>query len=398
MRIGMPTTSYPSYRGDAAGAFVRTLAVALARRGHTIDIVAPSVGRDELLDDPGVRVHRVRYAPRLLERTFGRHGAPDNLAADLLAWPGALSFPLALARAIATHEPAWDAIVSHFVVPTSIVAGTFARGRPHVAIAHGTDAHVAASIPGLARRVIASASTLVCVSLALAERLAAKDAVIQAMGIDRDETRSMRCVDARRHAGLTGFAALSLSRLVPIKGIDVAIRGVARMRDIELVVAGEGPERGRLEALARSIGAPVRFVGQVEGEMRRALLAGADVFVAPSRAIGTRVEGTPTSVLEALAAGLPIVGTRVSGIADAVSHDAGLLSESSSPESIARDLEHLRSSSELRRSLSDGARRASAPYDADRVAARFEKWLQGSTSTASLGNVGASAEAGILDG
>jgi glycosyltransferase involved in cell wall biosynthesis len=396
MRIGMPTTSYPSHDGDAAGAFVRTLAVALGRRGHLVDVIAPSVGRQEPLPDRGVRVHRVRYAPRALERTFGRHGAPDNLASDPSAWLGAASFPFALARALARHEGHWDAIVSHFVVPTSLVAARFARGRPHLAVAHGTDAHVAASIPRLAARVRRSGS-LVCVSRALAERLGAPDAIVQPMGIDRDETRTLTKQQARDRAGLTRLTALSLSRLVPIKGVELAIRG-ALGSPFELVVAGEGPERLRLEALARSLGAPVRFVGHVEGDARRALLAGADVLVAPSRAIGGRVEGTPTSVLEALAAGLPIVGTRISGIGDAVPDDAGLLSDVSSCATIARDLGRLASDSGLRARLSSGARRASAPYDADRVAARFERLLQGSTTTASAGNVGASAEAGSLDG
>ena len=369
MRIGMPTTSYPSHAGDAAGAFVRTLAVALARRGHSVDVIAPSVGVRDTLEDSGVLVHRVRYAPRALERTFGRFGAPDNLARDPLAWIGAASFPIALARALAAHQKHWDAILSHFIVPVSLVASRFAAGRPHVAVAHGTDAHVAASIPGLAEH-IADETTLVCVSRAIASQLRARAAIVQPMGIDRDALRA-----TTRETGRRTLTALSLSRLVSIKGIDTAIRAVARTTDIELVVAGEGPERGHLEALARSLAAPVRFVGHVHGDTKRDLFARADVFVAPSRAIGSRVEGTPTSVLEALAAGLPIVGTRISGIADVVPHDAGLLSDPSTPESLARDLTLLRESSELRVRLSRNARAASAPFDMHRVAASFEQLL-----------------------
>ncbi len=371
MRIGMPTTSYPSHPGDAAGRFVRTLAAELGRRGHFVDVIAPSVGRQDELGDRGVRVHRVRYAPTPLERTFGRYGAPDNLARDPLSWIGAATFPAALAREIATHEPRWDAIVSHFVVPCSLVAARFANGRPHVAVAHGTDAHVAASIPGLAPRVRAS-GTLVCVSRAIADRLRAPDAVVQPMGIDRDEAFGLSRAEARARAKLDGFTALSLSRLVSIKGIDTAIRGAARA-GISHVVAGDGPERAALVALARSLHADVRFVGHVEGEERLHLLRAADVFVAPSRAIGSRVEGTPTSVLEALAAGLPIVGTRISGIAETVAADAGLLSAVSTSETVARDLSALRGDAELCTTLSLGARRASAAFDVARVADRFEQ-------------------------
>lgn len=397
MRIGMPTTSYPAHRGDAAGAFVRTLAAALGRRGHSVEVLAPSVGRQEVLDDPGVVVHRIRYAPARLERTFGRHGAPDNLARDPLAWPGAASFPVALAGALARCHARWDAIVSHFVVPTSLVAARFAGRRPHVAVAHGTDVHVAASIPGLAERVRALES-LVFVSRALADRLDVRDARVQPMGIDRDEVFALERGEARRRAGLDRFTGLVLSRLVPIKGIDVAIAAVARVPGVELVVAGEGPERASLEALARSLRAPVRFVGHVSGEERRALLAGADALVAPSRSLGARTEGTPTSVLEALAAGLPVVGARVSGIAECVPDDAGILDTPCTPGTLAEALARLAHDPGLRVRLSRGARRASAPFDADRVAARFESWLQGSTTTASVGKDGASADSGTRAG
>lgn len=373
MRIGMPTTSYPAHAGDASGAFVRVLARALVRRGHEIEVVAPSVGRQDALGDPGIAIHRVRYAPARLERTFGRFGAPDNLARDPLAWPGALSYPLALARALTPLAPRWDAIVSHFVVPSALVAARFAEGRPHVAVAHGTDVHVAASVPGLSARVRASADVLVCVSRALADRLDSPDAIVQPMGIARAELGGMARDEARRRMRLDRFTALVLARLVPIKGIDVAIRAM-RTIDGELVVAGDGPERARLESLARTLGAPVRFVGHVEGDDRRALLSGADVFVAPSRALGARTEGTPTSVLEALAVGLPVVGARVSGIAAVVSDDAGLLSDGS-VGAIARDLAHLGRDAALRARLASGARRAGAVFDVDRVAARFERLL-----------------------
>jgi glycosyltransferase involved in cell wall biosynthesis len=219
---------------------------------------------------------------------------------------------------------------------------------------------------------VRASGTLVCVSRALADRLRAPEALVQPMGIERDEAFGRSRIEARARTKLGGFTALSLSRLVAIKGIDAAIRGAARA-GIGLVVAGDGPERPSLEALSRSLAADVRFVGHVEGEDRRLLLRAADVFVAPSRAIGSRVEGTPTSVLEALAAGLPIVGTRISGIAETVAADAGLLSDSSSSETLARDLSRLRDDPALHAALSHGARRASAAFDVARVADRFER-------------------------
>ncbi|MFO0683516.1 MAG: glycosyltransferase family 4 protein [Sandaracinus sp.] len=375
MRVGMITTSYPSHEDDAAGRFVRTLAVGLARRGHALEVVAPSVGRQDALD-AGIDVHRVRYAPAALERTFGRFGAPDNLARDPLAWPGALSFPLALAHALRAQHARWDAIVSHFVVPTTLVAARFAAGRPHVAVAHGTDVHVAASVPGLAARVRRSGARLVCVSTALAARLEAPEAIVQPMPIADDARPSLSRNDARARLGLDGFVALSLSRLVPIKGVDAAIRAVAGTSGLTLVVAGDGPERSELERLATSLAAPVRFVGHVSGDALGAYLAAADVLVAPSRALGARVEGTPTSVLEALRAGLPIVGSRISGIGEVVPSGAGLLADDATPAFVRSALATYAGDAQRLLAASRAARFAGEAFGADRVAARFEAWLE----------------------
>jgi len=104
---------------------------------------------------------------------------------------------------------------------------------------------------------------------------------------------------------------IGVGRLVPSKRFDMAISVLAHLAkavDIELVIAGDGPERPRLESLAK--GLPVTFLGHVSD--RRALadfLRSSDVLVMPSTS-----EGYPNAVLEALACGLPVVASDVPGI------------------------------------------------------------------------------------
>lgn len=98
------------------------------------------------------------------------------------------------------------------------------------------------------------------------------------------------------------------------KGQDVLIDAVATCRrrglPLQLTIAGDGHYRGVLEARARRAQAPIAFVGQVPaGEGVRALLDQSDVFVLPSR-----TEGMPRAMLEAMARGIPCLGTRVGGI------------------------------------------------------------------------------------
>ena len=114
---------------------------------------------------------------------------------------------------------------------------------------------------------------------------------------------------------------LCAARLVPIKGVDVAL---AAMRHVQaaarLVIAGDGPERARLARdVARSPGAPTALdaalLGEVPTDRRDRLLSAASVVVVPSRITpGGRTEGTPAIALEALAAGVPVVASAVGGL------------------------------------------------------------------------------------
>lgn len=98
------------------------------------------------------------------------------------------------------------------------------------------------------------------------------------------------------------------------KGLDVLIDALARVRAgglaVELTVAGEGRHRAELEAQARAHGVTAHFVGQQPaGAGVRALLDACDVFVLPSRS-----EGLPRVLIEAMARGLPCIGSGVGGV------------------------------------------------------------------------------------
>jgi glycosyltransferase involved in cell wall biosynthesis len=109
---------------------------------------------------------------------------------------------------------------------------------------------------------------------------------------------------------------LVAARLVPIKGVDVALAALAHLRTpVHLAIAGDGPERARLAQLVPR-GAHVTFLGAVDSAARDQLLREAAVVVVPSRVLSNgRSEGTPMIALEALAAGVPVVASAVGGLA-----------------------------------------------------------------------------------
>jgi glycosyltransferase involved in cell wall biosynthesis len=116
---------------------------------------------------------------------------------------------------------------------------------------------------------------------------------------------------AERSGAAAGRFALVAARLTPEKGVADAI-AACRAAGLALVVAGDGPQRAELEALAA--GADVRFTGRVERDELAALRRDAAVAIVPSR----YAEILPLAALEAMAAGVPVVAARAGGLAEIV--------------------------------------------------------------------------------
>lgn len=345
LRVLLLTTSYPAGPSDTAGLFVAGFAETLVAAGHRVSVVAPALApadaaRHASEEDAAARVRgsspprpqvtRLAYAqPASLQRTFHRAGAPENLRADPLAWLGALTYPLVLAGHLARHARAYDVLVSHWAVPSAYVATLLpARLRPrHVVITHGADIHVLERAPlgaRLAQRIARHCDAITFVSRGHQQRFEAlvgarlPHASVLAMGIDSEPVLPDRR-EVRARLGVHGRVLLTLGRLVPIKGLDVLIHALQGVPDVTLVIAGEGPARDELASLAEQHGVRVRFVGVVLGAEKAAWLQAADAFVLPSRRLASgREEGTPTALLEAMLAGLPVIATRTGGVAEAL--------------------------------------------------------------------------------
>jgi glycosyltransferase involved in cell wall biosynthesis len=120
---------------------------------------------------------------------------------------------------------------------------------------------------------------------------------------------------------------LYLGRLqASAKGLDLLLGALGKLAQgvpaVRLVVAGDGPDRAEVESLARSLGLAERvtFVGRVEGEQKWELLRHASVVAVPSR-----YESFGLVVLEALAAGTPVVGFQLPSLKEIVTPDCGIL-------------------------------------------------------------------------
>lgn len=171
---------------------------------------------------------------------------------------------------------------------------------------------------------------------------------------------------------------ITTSRLVEKNAIDILIRAFAKVwkkfPDAWLYIVGDGLLRKELEDLSKSLtlGESVRFFGSVSFEKIPQLLIEADIFVRPSRS-----EGLGTSFLEAMGAGLPIIGTSVGGIPDFLIHEkTGLFCKVNDVEDLAEKISRLMNDRVLYEKLSlQGRELIERSYNWDSIAGRMKQIL-----------------------
>jgi glycosyltransferase involved in cell wall biosynthesis len=309
MRVGVLTTSYPRYPGDAAGRFVADAVAHVRARGIDVEVVGPE-----------------QFA------TFGLaygHGIVGNLRRR--PWL-ALFVPALLGSFVraARHMDA-DLLHAHWLPAGWVAART---GKPYVVQVWGTDVELARRAPRLARHVLRQARLVIAASTALAEaarQLGAEDVRVIPSGVD---------LPTEIGAEAEPPEVLYAGRLSLEKGV---LELVEAARGLNLIVAGDGPLRARVPG-AR---------GFVPHDELQRLYARAAVVACPSRR-----EGFGVACLEAMAHARPVVATAVGGLRDlVVDGDTGLVVPPRDPEALRAALVSLIADRELRRRLGAAGRR-----------------------------------------
>jgi len=209
--------------------------------------------------------------------------------------------------------------------------------RPYGVVVHGAEVAVPGRLPGsraMLAKVLGGADLVVAAGgypAAEGERATGRPlpAVIVPPGVDVDRFAPLMPADraaVRLRFGLDPAATvvLGLSRLVPRKGFDVLIRAVAELAptrpDLQLVIAGSGRDRSRLERIADRCQAPVRFMGRVSDDELPLLHGAVDVFamICRNRWFGLEQEGFGIVFVEAAAAGVAQLAGASGGSHEAV--------------------------------------------------------------------------------
>jgi glycosyltransferase involved in cell wall biosynthesis len=175
---------------------------------------------------------------------------------------------------------------------------------------------------------------------------------------------------------------LSVGRLVYQKGLDLAARALAELKDLdwEWVIAGDGSFRQELSSLCLELGIDDRviFAGWQSRDQLKQLYHDANLFVFPSRH-----EGMPNAVLEAMASGLPVVASRIAGNEELVIHgETGLLVPAESVTELVSALRQLIMDVDICKKMGDAGRaRVEAGYSWRGVASDYARQLSAMLET-----------------
>jgi glycosyltransferase involved in cell wall biosynthesis len=288
--------------------------------------------------EEGVHFHLFHYAPAASLNTFGY---AEGLRADVRLRASAIAVaPLAVlagwfkALRVAQKKRA-TLMHGHWVVPGGVIAAAAARSLPLVISLHGSDVFVAerhAVAGALARRAFGKARWVTACS---------EDLRVRSMSLGADADRSSVIpygVDSRRFRpddqlrrrgremlGLSQSTPLvvAVGRLVKKKGFEYLVQATTALKThhpgVKIVIAGTGDLGAslRTQADASGLGERITFLGQVPHDAVPALIAAADVAVAPSiHDSAGNVDGLPNTVMEMMASGTPLVATRAGGIGE----------------------------------------------------------------------------------
>lgn len=267
-------------------------------------------------------------------------------------------------------------------------------GLPYAVVLHGAEVTVPGRLPvtrPLLRRVVEGATLVIAAGgypEAEARRVAgaATPPVVQVPpGVDVERFVPAAAIEraaARARLGLAGRGplVLSVSRLVPRKGMDTLVRAAATLRathpDLTVAIAGSGRDRARLEQMIKRSGAPVQLLGRVPDPDLPDLYACADVFAlcCRTRWAGLEQEGFGIVFLEAAAAGVPSVAGDSGGAAEAVSDgETGIVvGDPDDVGAVAAAIARLVDAPDLARKWGQAARRrAEEQFSYDGLAARL---------------------------
>jgi glycosyltransferase involved in cell wall biosynthesis len=370
--ILMLTHEFPPIVGGIA-TYTAQLAAAASKMGHRITVLAPGSPKDQSADDKrkypftvirfGAGEYSYKRLPGLIWRTYHKAKPSSYDLIHAVDWPHIMAL----------------AFLNRF------------RDIPFVATVYGTEILLA---PGSGqikllgvnnmfetpKRIFAISEFTKRLLLEKYRTIKPENITVTPPGVDsagfskpqrNNDIRQLYSILEKNHVILT------VSRLDERKGHRTVIKALSKLapelkRTTTYIIAGaagNGAYVAGLKQSARDSGVDMRFIGKVNHEYLPSLYAGATVFCMPGEPYPEKIEGFGLVYLEAAAAGLPCIASRIGGVPEAVIHEkTGILIEPGDSDALAAALTRILKDRDYRAALAGEARNHASRFSWDRCA------------------------------
>jgi len=366
MNVLVTATTFPKSISDGSPRFVYDLCMALAERKniHPIILVPHSKGASTTEDMDGLKVFRYRYSFSNFELISGNGIVVKIKKNKLLIFlvPFLLLFQISHSMYLIKKYDI-DVVLANWIVPQGLIAVIIKklmwwRSLKVVMISHGGDAALLKKnviLKKLASYIVNRADAVVAVSHFIKNRLAEftntpKDISVISMGVDADMFHNkLSNINFEKD-----YDVVFIGRLEPKKGISYLIEAIGKLKkrlDFRVVIIGDGSQKEELSemVLCNGLQHNIEFTGSLSHQQVGQYLTKSKIFAAPSINLSDDTEGMPTVLLEAMAAGIPIITTDAGGIGDVVINNYnGLVVEQRNAEELAEKILLLLENPELR--------------------------------------------------
>lgn len=356
MHILTVTTLFPSAVQPVHGLFIRARMEDFTRRyGHRWTVIAPVPWYPKLPFKTSAVYDRYARVPAFEDARgypvyHPRYAVIPKLGMRLQGPAMAMAIRKRV-REIHARNPI-DLIDGHYIYPdaeAALEAGRLAKA-PVILSARGTDLNLYPRFPAIRERIranLAACAHLICVCselkrVALELGIADAKASVIGNGVDTAKFRPLDRAASRAKLGLPAEdrIILSVGHLTERKGFHILLGAFALLKErggLKVAIVGDGEMRQALRKQASDLGISDRviFAGAVGNDALPEWYSAADYFVMASSR-----EGWPNAVCEALACGIPVIGTRVWGMPEIVTDDGlGILIDERTPAALAQGLE-----------------------------------------------------------
>lgn len=380
-KLLVTASTFPRWEGDTEPRFVLDLCKELRSYFDVTVLVpaCPGAKDDEVLE--GIRVNRYHYFPIHKWETLCYPGAivpriKEKKIRILLVPFLFLGLWIRLFRTISEY----DVVHAHWLIPQGIVQSFFKK--PYIVTGHGGD--VTSLNYGILKmlkiRALKKAKKVTVVSNALKKQVntltSGVDVIVRSMGYNADEFSSSYKVENFFGQG-DKKVILFVGRLAEVKGVTYLIKAMERI-EAELVIVGQGDLENDLREQAKKQKDKIKFLGAKTHQELKRIYASADLFVSPSitASDGGR-EGFGLVFLEAMASGLPVVGSDSGGIPEIVKDGYnGHLVKEKNIDDLVEKINSILGDKEKYKMLKEGAEETVKRYGYKTIAKEYAELLK----------------------